>query len=117
MIATNAKFTHGRHVCLVDVCDRTAIETALREHGPRLAGVVTEVPTNPLVQTPDLPAIAALCRQHGARLVVDPSMSSVFSLNVLPHADLLVSSLTKYTASKRRNAGSRSRDRGRFPPD
>jgi cystathionine gamma-synthase len=69
-------------------------------HGARIAGVVAEVPTNPLIQTPDLPAIAALCRRHGAHLLVDPSMSSLFALDVLPHADVVISSLTKYTASE-----------------
>jgi cystathionine gamma-synthase len=61
---------------------------------------IAEVPTNPLIQTPDLPALAALCRRHGARLLVDPSISSVFNLDVLGHADVVVTSLTKYTASE-----------------
>ena len=69
-------------------------------HGARIAGVIAEVPTNPLIQTPALPALAALCRHHGARLLVDPSISSAWNLDVLPHADVVVSSLTKYTASE-----------------
>ncbi|MDI1250208.1 MAG: PLP-dependent transferase [Lacunisphaera sp.] len=101
-IAILRKFTAqpADYVYVRDVADLAALARIFTAHGARIAGVVAEVPTNPLVQTPDLPAIAALCRQHGARLIVDPSMSSVFSLNVLPHADLLVSSLTKYTASE-----------------
>ena len=88
------------YVYVRDVFDLGALARIFAAHGTRIAGVVAEVPTNPLIQTPDLPAIAALCRQHGARLLVDPSISSVFSLNVLAHADLVVSSLTKYTASE-----------------
>jgi len=88
------------YVYVRDVADLEGLARIFAAHGARIAGVVAEVPTNPLIQTPDLPAIAALCRQHGARLLVDPSISSVFSLNVLPHADLVVSSLTKYTASE-----------------
>jgi cystathionine gamma-synthase len=101
-IAILRKFTAqpADYVYVRDVADLAVLARIFAAHGARIAGVVAEVPTNPLVQTPDLPAIAALCRQHGARLIVDPSMSSVFSLNVLPHADLLVSSLTKYTASE-----------------
>ncbi|HET7537959.1 MAG TPA: PLP-dependent transferase, partial [Candidatus Didemnitutus sp.] len=57
-------------------------------------------PTNPLIQTPDLAALSALCRRHGAQLLVDPSTSCLFNLDVLPHSDVLVSSLTKYTASE-----------------
>jgi cystathionine gamma-synthase len=101
-IAILKKFTAtpADYVYLRDVFDLTALERILARHGPRIAGLVAEVPTNPLIQTPDLPALAALCRRHGALLVVDPSISSVFNLNVLPHADLVVSSLTKYTASE-----------------
>jgi cystathionine gamma-synthase len=101
-IAILKKFTASPvdYVYIRDVADLEAIARIFAAHGARIAGVVAEVPTNPLIQTPDLPAIAALCRQHGARLIVDPSMSSVFCLNVLPHADLVVSSLTKYTASE-----------------
>jgi cystathionine gamma-synthase len=101
-IAILKKFTARPedYVYVRDVSDLDALTRIFAAHGTRIAGVVAEVPTNPLIQTPDLPAIAALCRQHGARLLVDPSMSSVFALDVLPHADLLISSLTKYTASE-----------------
>jgi cystathionine gamma-synthase len=88
------------YVYVRDVFDLAALGRIFAAHGTHIAGVVAEVPTNPLIQTPDLPAIAALCRQHGARLLVDPSISSIFSLDVLSHADLIVSSLTKYTASE-----------------
>lgn len=101
-IAILKKFTPRPedYVYIRDVSDLAGLTRIFAAHGTRIAGVVAEVPTNPLIQTPDLPAIAALCRAHGAKLIVDPSMSSIFSLNVLPHADLVVSSLTKYTASE-----------------
>ncbi len=101
-IAILQKFTPkpADYVYIRDVADLDGLTRIFTAHGARIAGVVAEVPTNPLIQTPDLAAIATLCRTHGARLLVDPSMSSVFSLNVLPHADLVVSSLTKYTASE-----------------
>jgi cystathionine gamma-synthase len=100
-IAILKKFTAtpADYVYLRDVFDLTALERIFADHGPRIAGLVAEVPTNPLIQTPDLPALAALCRRHGALLLVDPSTSSVFNLEVLPHADIVVSSLTKYTAN------------------
>ncbi len=100
-IAILKKFTAAPidYVYLRDVFDLAAIERIFLAHGSRIAGLVAEVPTNPLIQTPDLPALAALCRRHGALLLVDPSISSVFNLDVLPHADVVVSSLTKYTGS------------------
>ena len=100
-IAILKKFTAtpADYVYLRDVFDLTALERIFAHHGARIAGLVAEVPTNPLIQTPDLPALAALCRRHGTLLLVDPSISSIFNLDVLPHADVVVSSLTKYTAS------------------
>jgi cystathionine gamma-synthase len=100
-IAILQKFTAASsdYVYIRDVLDLDAIRRIFTAHGHRIAGVITEVPTNPLLQTPDIPAIAELCRQHGAHLLIDPSASSVFSLDVLPHADVVASSLTKYTAS------------------
>lgn len=88
------------YVYVRDPLDLPAIARIFRQHGARIAGVMAEVPTNPLIETPDLPALAALCRQHGALLLVDPSVASVFNVEVLPHADAVVSSLTKYTASE-----------------
>jgi cystathionine gamma-synthase len=101
-IAILKKFTAAPvdYVYLRNVFDLAAIERIFLAHGARIAGLIAEVPTNPLIQTPDLPALAALCRRHGALLLVDPSISSVFNLDVLPHADVVVSSLTKYTASE-----------------
>lgn len=101
-IAILQKFTArpSDYVYIRDVFDLDALARIFAAHGTRIAGVVAEVPTNPLIQTPDLAAIAGLCQTHGARLIVDPSTSSLFNLDVLRHADLIASSLTKYTASE-----------------
>ena len=101
-IAILKKFTasSGDYVYFRDVFDLDGLKRIFAAHGHRIAGVITEVPTNPLIQTPDLPALAALCRQHGARLLVDPSTASLHNLDVLPHADIVVTSLTKYAASE-----------------
>lgn len=101
-IAILKKFTRSAadYVYIRDPLDREAIERIFAQHGPRIAGVMAELPTNPLIQTPDVAALSALCRQHGAHLLVDPSVASVFCVNALPHADVVVASLTKYTASE-----------------
>jgi cystathionine gamma-synthase len=83
-----------------EVVDLGPLERLLAEHGPKIAGVMAEVPTNPLVQTPDVEALAALCRRHGVLLVLDPSLVSVFNVDCLRHADVLSASLTKYTGSE-----------------
>ena len=100
-IALLQKFTctPGDYVHVCDVFDLAGLEKILAAHAGRVAGIVAEVPTNPLIQTPDVAAIAGLARDHGARVVLDPSISSAFNLEVLPHADVVVTSLTKYAAN------------------
>jgi cystathionine gamma-synthase len=101
-IAILQKYTRtpGDYIHAGDVFDLAALGKILATHAGRVAGIVAEVPTNPLIQTPDVPALAALARAHGVRLVLDPSVTSAYNLAVLPHADVVVCSLTKYTASE-----------------
>ena len=101
-IAILKKFTAAPadYVYVRDPLDLEGIARIFQKHGDRIAGVFAEVPTNPLIQTPDIAALSALCRKHGAHLLIDPSVVSIFDVNVLPAADAVVSSLTKYTASE-----------------
>jgi cystathionine gamma-synthase len=101
-IAILKKFTSAPadYVYLRDPLDFEAIERIFAQHGTRIAGIIAEIPTNPLIQTPDVPRLATLCRQHGAHLLLDPSIASVFNVDLLAHSDMVVSSLTKYTANE-----------------
>lgn len=83
-----------------DPLDQRAIEEAFERHGARIAGVVTETPTNPLVLTGDIPRLAELSRAHGAALILDPSTVGLANVDALPHADTLVVSLTKYASNR-----------------
>jgi cystathionine gamma-synthase len=87
-------------VYLGNVHDLAALEQVLAANAGRVAGIVTETPTNPLVQTPDVPALAALALRHDARVILDPTYVSPFNVDVLAHADVVVNSLTKYAASE-----------------
>jgi cystathionine gamma-synthase len=88
------------YVYLPGVSDLAALEQVFAQQGRRIAGVFTETPTNPLIQTPDVPGLAALVRRHGAKLVLDPSIASLFGVDVLAFADVVVNSLTKFAASE-----------------
>ncbi|MFI5357530.1 MAG: PLP-dependent transferase [Opitutales bacterium] len=92
--------TPDDYVYLRDVFDWAAIEELFSRKGDRIAGLIIEAPTNPLIQTPDLAAIATLARTYGAAIIADPSVSSAFAVDVLPHADLVALSLTKYAGSE-----------------
>lgn len=99
-IAILRKFTRPEGSCAIvrHVDDRAELERIFAEHGPRIAGVIAEVPTNPLIQTPDVAFVAGLARRHGARLILDPSVASAYAVDLLPHADVVVTSLTKFSA-------------------
>ena len=100
-IAILRKHTAGAadYIHVAEVLDLAVLERVLQAQGGHVAGVMAEVPSNPLVQTPDVARLAALCRSHGAKLVLDTSIASCFSVDCLPHCDLVVNSLTKYTGS------------------
>ena len=83
-----------------DVFDLDALKKLFAEQGDKIAGIITEVPTNPLIQTPDVAVIRDLCRAHGAMLIIDPTIASPLNIDVLPFADVVVNSLTKYAASE-----------------
>lgn len=100
-IALLQKFNPGvAPLVFGDVFALDQLRALFASRGDEIAGIITEVPTNPLIQTPDLVAVHQLCRDHGALLIVDPSIASPVNLDVLPHADIVVNSLTKYTASE-----------------
>jgi cystathionine gamma-synthase len=101
-IAILKKFTGGPggYLHAVDALDLVPLEKLLSEKGSSIAGLVAEAPNNPLVQTPDVAGLAALCRRHGVKLILDPSVVSVFNVDLLRHADVVVGSLTKYTAAE-----------------
>ncbi|MSS98909.1 MAG: hypothetical protein CK541_01010 [Opitutia bacterium] len=89
-LGVERKFVH-------DVTDLAAVERLLACGD--VAGVLTEAPNNPQLQTADLPALRALCDRYGALLVVDPSSAGVAATDTLPFADLVACSLTKYAAA------------------
>lgn len=77
----------------VDTCDLPATAAAI---GSNTRLVVVETISNPLVRVCDLPAMGDLCRQRGARLLVDNTFASPALCRPLENgADLAVESLTK----------------------
>lgn len=88
----------GEPIVWSDVFNLKELATRLRPIRHEIAGIVTEVPTNPLIQTPDVVALRALADELGCPLVLDPSVASVANVDVSPWADVVVASLTKYTA-------------------
>ena len=62
----------------------------------RISALFCESPTNPLLTEPDLTELRTLADRHGFLLIIDDTLAAVLNRNLLPAADLLVTSLTKY---------------------
>lgn len=60
-----------------------------------ISAIVCEFPGNPLLGGASLPTLSRLARSHGVPLIVDDTAATYANVNVFPHADLLVTSLTK----------------------
>lgn len=62
----------------------------------KLSGIYTEFPTNPLLVSPDLHRLCQLAQAAGCPLVVDDTIAGLLNADVLPAADVVWSSLTKF---------------------
>jgi len=79
----------------VPVSDPQAVKHALEQRPVRAVWV--ETPTNPLLSIVDITALAVLCAEAGALLVVDNTFASPYLQNPLAlGADVVVHSTTKY---------------------
>ncbi|KAJ6256570.1 hypothetical protein Dda_8434 [Drechslerella dactyloides] len=68
---------------------------ALLESGERIAGLFCEFPSNPLLKSPNLSRLRELADIYKFVIVVDETIGNFINVDVIPYADILVSSLTK----------------------
>ena len=61
-----------------------------------VSAVYCEFPSNPLLVSPDLGSLAGLAKQHDFPLIVDETLGTYVNVDLLPVADVLTTSLTKY---------------------
>ena len=84
----------GLSVRYVSAADPQALRAAIT---PSTKLVWIEVPTNPLLQVPDLAAVVEAARAVGALTVADATFSTPYLLRPLDHGiDIVVHSVTKY---------------------
>ncbi|KAF4947317.1 hypothetical protein FGADI_10498 [Fusarium gaditjirri] len=74
--------------------DLDDLEARLKS-GERFLGLFCEFPGNPLLTCPDLTRIRKLADEYDFAVVVDETIGTFANINVLPVADVVVSSLTK----------------------
>ncbi|MCA9050663.1 MAG: PLP-dependent transferase, partial [Planctomycetaceae bacterium] len=61
-----------------------------------VTSIFCEVPTNPLLKTPDVGRLRQIADRRNVLLVIDDTLAACGNLQLLDSADILVTSLTKY---------------------
>lgn len=80
----------------LDINRLDLLEDYLINSGKSVAAIITEVPTNPLLQTVDLIKLKSLCTTYNIPLIIDSTLATPYNLDLKPYADIYVESLTKY---------------------
>jgi cystathionine gamma-synthase len=76
-----------------DEGDLEKLKNILKEE--KIAALFCEVPSNPLLKTPNLKKLRALADEYNFPIVIDDTLSNLINLDLTPYADLLATSLTK----------------------
>jgi len=77
-----------------DVMDLKLVENFLQNCIKKVSCIVTEVPTNPLLQSVDLKELKRICLKYDVALVVDSTFATAYTR--VEEADILIESLTKF---------------------
>jgi cystathionine gamma-synthase len=87
----------GNGVVFLSQSEGESFDEALRRiRQGEFAGVFTEVPSNPLLRTADIPRLSAACAEGGVPLMIDDSSVGPSNVAVLKWADVVTTSMTKW---------------------
>lgn len=87
----------GAGVTFVDVTKPDEVESALAN--TKTVALLVETISNPLLKVSNLPLLANLARQYGAKFLVDNTFATPYLCRPLAHgADFVIHSATKYIA-------------------
>lgn len=81
-------YGHGSSEDLDDLEERC-------NRGENYLALFCEFPGNPLLKSPDLDRLRSLAHRYGFAIVIDETIGNFMNVQVLPFADVVVSSLTK----------------------
>jgi cystathionine gamma-synthase len=81
-----------------DIKNLDLLEEFLIDNGLKISAIITEIPTNPLLQSVDIKRLKSLCLKYNIPLVVDTTLSTPYNLNLENYADICIESLTKFAS-------------------
>lgn len=88
------KFNHTHFLGQGDSSSMEELKRILQS-GEQILAVFMETPSNPLLKMGDLSELRRLADMYGFFIVVDETAGGFVNIDVLPHADIVCSSLTK----------------------
>lgn len=74
--------------------DLDELGTSLQS-GKKYLAIFCEFPNNPLLITPDMKRILKLADEHDLIVVVDETLGTFVNVDILSHADIICTSLSK----------------------
>lgn len=80
----------------INIFDLVQLENWLQNNHEKVAALITEVVSNPLLQCVDVPNLFKICSRFSVKLIVDNTLGTPFCVDVLPFCDVAVESLTKF---------------------
>ncbi|CAM4334996.1 PLP-dependent transferase [Flavobacterium terrigena] len=80
----------------INIFDLNQLENWLERNHQKVAVLITEVVSNPLLQCVDLPRLHELCSRFSIKLIIDNTLATPYCVDVLPYCDVVVESLTKF---------------------
>ncbi len=92
------KFGEGEYLTYNSPDDLVKARTAIARR--KIAGVICEVPNNPLLRTIDLENLHRMLKFSGVPLIIDDTLGPPVNVDVYRYADAVVTSLTKFVSGK-----------------
>jgi len=91
----------GSGIVFLVNCKGEDLKIALERIRDReFAAVFTEVPSNPLLTTPQIQQLSEACRASRTPFFIDDTVASHYNVDVLPYADVVTTSCTKWVSGK-----------------
>ncbi len=88
-------YGHGLDKDIDDLEILLAKEVSSHPDQPPVLALFTEFPSNPLLRCADLSRLRGLADKYNFLIVVDETIGNFVNVEVLPYADVVVSSLSK----------------------
>lgn len=82
----------------INLHQKEEIENWLENNHDKVANIIGETISNPLLQCADIPWLHQLCKKYNIPLILDNTMASPHCVDVLPYCDVVVESLTKFAS-------------------